>query len=73
VRPLISSPVAYHPPSQFLFPRGSPAFVKILSAEPDGSGGFKVNGSMRAVDQESGADLDPTGQLAAAGRGEGPG
>ncbi|KIY92261.1 hypothetical protein MNEG_15702 [Monoraphidium neglectum] len=56
---------------EFLFPRGSPAFVKILSAEPDGSGGFKVNGSMRAVDQESGADLDPTGQLAAAGRGGG--
>lgn len=58
-------------PPQFLFERGSPVFVKILSAEPDATGSFKVNGSMRVVDQGSGADLDPTGQLAAGGgRGE---
>lgn len=54
-------------PPQFLFERGAPVYVKILSAEPDATGSFKVNGSMRVVDQGSGADLDPTGQLAAGG------
>jgi hypothetical protein len=48
--------------------------VQILEVSPDqnGSGGFRVHGSMRVVDQESGQDLDPTGQMAAA-RGPGKG
>lgn len=50
--------------AQFLFERGAPAWVKVLGVEPDAVGGFKVSGSLRVVDQESGADLDPTGQLA---------
>lgn len=48
--------------------------MQILEVSPDqsGSGGFRVHGSMRVVDQDSGQDLDPTGQMAAA-RGPGMG
>lgn len=47
---------------------------QILEVSPDQSGGsgFRVHGSLRVVDQDSGQDLDPTGQLAGAARG-GPG
>ncbi len=71
-RPPLTQPNQIPQPQKFLFGGGTPVFVKILSAEPDGVGGAKVNGSMRVVDQESGADLDPTGELAASRRG-GPG
>jgi hypothetical protein len=40
---------------------------KILEVSPDQAGpGFRVHGSMRLVDQAEGADMDPTGQMAAA-------
>jgi hypothetical protein len=40
-------------------------FVKILEVAEDGGGRVKVGASIKVVDQESGADLDP-GNLAAA-------
>lgn len=48
--------------------------VQILEVSPDQSGpGFRVHGSIRLVDQTDGADLDPSGQLAAAAAARGPG
>jgi hypothetical protein len=48
--------------------------LQILEVSPEQNGpGFRVHGSMRVVDQESGADLDPTGQMAAAAAAKGAG
>jgi hypothetical protein len=44
--------------------------VKVLEVRDDGTGNPKVNCSARAVDQETGADLDPSNRLAFSG---GPG
>jgi hypothetical protein len=50
------------------------AAAQILEVSPEQNGpGFRVHGSMRVVDQESGADLDPTGQMAAAAAAKGAG
>eukprot|EP00775_Hariotina_reticulata_P012440 gene12440-12577_t len=52
---------------EYVAPVGQQVFVKILEVSPDQAGpGFRVHGSMRLVDQAEGADLDPTGQMAAA-------
>lgn len=45
--------------------------LQILEVSPEQHGpGFRVHGSIRVVDQDTGQDMDPTGQLAAA---RGPG
>jgi hypothetical protein len=45
---------------------------QILEVSPEQQGpGFRVHGSMRVVDQDSGTDLDPSGQLAAAAAAKG--
>lgn len=45
-----------------------------VSADQNQNGpGYRVHGSMRVVDQDSGADLDPTGQAAAAAAAKGEG
>ena len=52
----------------YLFPKGHEVWVKVTSVEPDDrSGELRVNGSMKAVSQEDGSDLDPTGKLTAGG------
>uniref|UniRef100_A0A383W4N8 S1 motif domain-containing protein n=1 Tax=Tetradesmus obliquus TaxID=3088 RepID=A0A383W4N8_TETOB len=54
---------------EYAAPPGQRVWVKILevSADQNQNGpGYRVHGSMRVVDQDSGADLDPTGQAAAA-------
>jgi hypothetical protein len=57
---------------EFAAPPGQDVWVKVTEVSPDmGSGGFRVHGSMRAVEQDSGQDQDPNGALAAAGRGGG--
>lgn len=39
-------------------------WVKILEVRQEGPGNFKIAASRRAVDQDSGADLDPDNLLA---------
>jgi hypothetical protein len=40
--------------------------MQILDVSPDQHGpGFRIHGSMKVVDQDTGDDLDPTGQIAA--------
>eukprot|EP00878_Enallax_costatus_P033584 GHUV01037115.1.p1 GENE.GHUV01037115.1~~GHUV01037115.1.p1 ORF type:complete len:502 (+),score=73.29 GHUV01037115.1:180-1685(+) len=52
---------------EFAAAPGQKVWVKILEVSPDQSGpGFRVHGSMLVVDQDSGQDLDPSGQMAAA-------
>lgn len=59
---------------EYAAPTGQRVWCKILEVSPDQSGsGFRVHGSMRVVDQDSGQDLDPTGQMAAARGGPGGG
>lgn len=48
----------------YFFPKGTPVYVKVTSAEPGGQNGeVRVSGSLRAVSQEDGKDLDVSGQL----------
>ncbi|KXZ49883.1 hypothetical protein GPECTOR_19g334 [Gonium pectorale] len=63
---------------EFYFPRGEQVWVKVMEVTPDdrNPAEMRVNGSMRAVDQATGTDLDPNGLMAAAeqhggGRGRG--
>ncbi|WIA36670.1 hypothetical protein OEZ86_007953 [Tetradesmus obliquus] len=61
---------------EYAAPPGQRVWVKILevSADQNQNGpGYRVHGSMRVVDQDSGADLDPTGQAAAAAAAKGGG
>ncbi|KAF6261416.1 hypothetical protein COO60DRAFT_1636853 [Scenedesmus sp. NREL 46B-D3] len=59
---------------EYAAPPGQRVWVKILEVSPDQNGpGFRVHGSMRVLDQDSGADLDPTGQAAAAAAAKGGG
>ncbi|KAL4418798.1 hypothetical protein ABPG77_010207 [Micractinium sp. CCAP 211/92] len=53
---------------EFFVPRGEKVWVKVLEVRPE-PGGAKLAGSMRAVSQEDGRDLDPDNTLAAGGRG----
>ena len=55
-----------HKALDFLFPQGLKVWVKVTAVEPDQRGGtdVRVNGSMRAVSQSDGSDLDPSGKLA---------
>ena len=48
-------------------------WVKLIEIQDDGRGGMKISCSMKAVDQESGKDLDPTNAMAARPRGGGGG
>jgi hypothetical protein len=48
-------------------------WVKILEVREDPNGNLKINCSARAVDQESGQDLDPDNRLAFMGGGPGGG
>ena len=55
---------------EFLFPQGQKVWVKVTAIESDeraGAGGggenVRVNGSMKAVSQADGTDLDPAGRL----------
>lgn len=38
-------------------------FVKVTEVQPDDRGGFKIGCSIRAVDQDTGKDLDPDNVL----------
>lgn len=49
--------------------RGLQVWVKILEVRDDPGGNLKINCSARAVDQESGQDLDPDNRLAGGGGG----
>ncbi|PNH10420.1 hypothetical protein TSOC_002850, partial [Tetrabaena socialis] len=53
---------------EFYFPRGEQVWVKISEVSPDdrNPGELRLSGSLKAVDQQTGADLDPEGRLAAA-------
>ncbi|GFR46504.1 hypothetical protein Agub_g8085, partial [Astrephomene gubernaculifera] len=53
---------------EFYFPRGEQVWVKITEVAPDdrNPAEMRVNGSIRAVDQTSGTDLDPDGLMAGA-------
>mmetsp|Transcript_26220 Transcript_26220/g.77861 ORF Transcript_26220/g.77861 Transcript_26220/m.77861 type:complete len:587 (-) Transcript_26220:1722-3482(-) len=53
---------------EFYFPKDTAVWVKVISVTPDASG-ERVNGSMKAVSQNDGTDLDPTGALTAPGGG----
>ncbi|KAJ9532328.1 hypothetical protein QJQ45_010367 [Haematococcus lacustris] len=61
---------------EFFLPKGQSVWVKVLELAPDPQrGGTKVNGSLKAVDQGNGADLDPgnlKAPLAGSGAGAGP-
>ena len=48
-------------------------WVKVTEVADDGRGGTKLGCSMRAVDQETGQDLDPDNSLALRSRGGGRG
>lgn len=56
-----------HKALDFLFPQGQKVWVKVTAIEQDQRGGsdVRVNGSMRAVSQSDGGDLDPSGRLTA--------
>ena len=63
---------------EFLAPRGQRVWVKITEVSQDAGGGVRLHGSMRAVSQKDGQDLDPGGMLTArrgpgGGGGEGAG
>lgn len=57
---------------EYFAPPGEPAFVKVVEVKGEGRD-LKVGCSMKAVDQETGADLDPNNQLTLGGGGGGPG
>lgn len=65
-------PCAHRTPTHTDTPPHAAPVLQVLEVTQDmtnssnGPAGFRVHGSMRVVDQDSGADLDPTGQLAAA-------
>ncbi|GIL65986.1 hypothetical protein Vafri_19629 [Volvox africanus] len=52
---------------EFYFPKGEQVWVKITEVAPDdrNPAEVRVNGSLRVVDQTTGADLDPEGLLLA--------
>jgi len=58
---------------EWAFPRGQRCFAKVLSVSDDPRGGFRLALSLRAVDQASGADLDPENREAGPGGGGGGG
>eukprot|EP00884_Botryococcus_braunii_P001360 jgi/Botrbrau1/11224/Bobra.0075s0020.1 len=57
----------------FYLPRGSQVWVKVLEVREDPNGNLKINCSAKAVDQDSGKDLDPENRLAQGGGGGGGG
>jgi hypothetical protein len=53
----------------FIYPKGTHVWVKVTQVQPDERGDVRVNGSMRAVSQADGSDLDPAGRMLAGGWG----
>lgn len=57
---------------EFFAPRNAQVYVKLTEIQDDGSGRLKLACSMKACDQDTGADLDPTNASTARQRQEGP-